>query len=96
MRNAWGDREVAESAALLFDPLKQANLDAVSEFGRGDEPGEILGRLLVAIKDCYPIEYQIAFKRAITRQCKDCEQPPRARGYCRKHYEAHKKVGDFG
>ena len=102
MKNQWGDKEVAESAALLFDPLKEANLNAVTEFGRGTDPGEILGNLLRVVKKRYPNEYQLAFKQAVNpRQamCKECEGPRvghGARGYCNTCYHRHWRAGDFG
>ena len=65
MNNDWGDKEAAQNARLLFNPVKEAELNAVKEFGAGREPSEILGDLFRAIKKCYPLEYRMAFKQGL-------------------------------
>lgn len=100
MNNKWGNREARESARALvsaLSPIEERCLEAVPEFFQDNKtPEEILGELFVALKKRYPMEYQVAFKRAITKKCKDCGEDAKRRSYCNYHYQIHYRAGDFG
>lgn len=98
MNGQWGSKEAQESARTLTAALslEETCLRAVPEYFQDDrEPTEILGEIFVALKRCYPAEYHIAFKRAVTKRCKDCGEKATRRGYCNADYQRHYRAGDF-
>jgi len=100
MNNKWGNKEVQESARTLtaaLSPVEEKCLEALPGYFQDDrEPTEILGEIFEALKKQYPSEYRVAFKRAITKKCKDCGEAAKRRSYCNRHYHIHYKAGDFG
>ena len=98
MNNEWGDKEAQKSARTLTTSLSLEDtcLRAASEFFGGHRDSEeVLGDIFTALRRQDPEQYDLAIKRAINHRCRDCDEPVRVRGYCRIHYQAHKRVGDL-
>lgn len=100
MNGQWGSPDAKESAKALvsaLSPIEEKCLEAVPEYFQDNkEPSEILAELFVALKKTYPEQYHVAFKRAVTKCCKDCGEPAKRRSYCNRHYQIHYRAGDFG
>ena len=99
MNNDWSDSEAAQSARDLVAGLHEVELKCVTEWAHGRDSGEILGKIFTALRKRYPEEYRQAYKDGLPKKpgCKDCgDRSLRARRYCYRCYDRHRKAGDFG